>query len=186
LLTVWEHRGLNGLSVETTEILATIERPVHNVAVSELDVVLGNLVGISLEDILVESHVVGDELRVHVVSIEHIVVDVEELMRDLSLNFDVVDHLQTLLLGFAVSSASVVSEVLTQVNYKEEVFLSGVFVTWDSLLELDGVSLHVWTVGSHNLTHELRGLHLWIVQILTLDGLVDASLALVGALDPQT
>ena len=115
----------------------------------------GDLVTHSLEDILIQGHLVGNKLTVHHVAIHHEGANIEELVGHFRLYLDVINHRQGLIRRLAVCPARVVGEVLTQVNNKEEVILVRGVVLWDFLLELDGVVFHVWAPSAVDLAHEL-------------------------------
>ena len=69
---------------------------------SPCDSVFRHSIALSLESVLVKSHLVGDELCVHLFSIHDICLHVEEFMGNFSFNFNLLQSCKRLIHGFAV------------------------------------------------------------------------------------
>lgn len=108
LLLVWEHGGDEWLYIVVVEWDGAHKAPVYDVAGSPGDVVLTNSIALSLEDVLVESHLVGVELTVHLPSVHNKVEGIKELMGDLHFNLDIIDDSQGLVPALAIFSTSIV------------------------------------------------------------------------------
>ena len=153
---MWENRAKLWLWVVSNGLLWGLEAPVHEIAVSQLDVLSVETVSLTLEDPSVEDEVGSLKLVHHLVAVHHIGGDIPDLGRDLELNPNLVHHLKGLIHRFAVSSAGVGLEMLTEVQHKEVVVLVVTVNEGVHLLEGDWSTLLVRAPVILDLAHELH------------------------------